>query len=132
VLVDTSVWIDAAHVPGGRAASRLADLVRRGQAYLCGPVLMELRQGWSEKDLAALRSRFEILPYLECPETAWTRGGQLAAALRRRGHPVPSLDLVIAAIALHHEVGVLTSDPHFDEIAGVSPLRVERLDRGAV
>ncbi len=40
-------------------------------------------------------------------------------ALRRRGRPIPSNDAWIAALALQHELAVLSRDAHFDEVAGV-------------
>lgn len=40
-------------------------------------------------------------------------------ALRARGRPIPSNDLWIAALALQHDLPVLSRDAHFDEVEGV-------------
>ncbi len=37
-------------------------------------------------------------------------------ALRAKGRPIPDNDLWIAALALEHEVPILTQDRHFDEV----------------
>ncbi|CAN5204078.1 MAG: PIN domain-containing protein [Gemmatimonadetes bacterium] len=127
MLVDTSVWIDAAEGADGNVVERLASLVENGQACLCGPVLLELRQGWSDRDVVALRFRLESLPYLTCPEAVWTRAGDIGSTLRRRGRPVPSLDLIIATLAQWHGTVVLTRDTHFERIAEFTSVLVERI-----
>jgi predicted nucleic acid-binding protein len=43
----------------------------------------------------------------------------LREALRRRGRPIPSNDAWIAALALQHNLAVLSRDTHFDEVEGL-------------
>ncbi|MXZ01781.1 type II toxin-antitoxin system VapC family toxin [Candidatus Poribacteria bacterium] len=43
--------------------------------------------------------------------------------LRRRGRPIPNNDIWIAAIALQHDLVLVTRDAHFDE---VESLQTER------
>ncbi|MBK8999101.1 MAG: PIN domain-containing protein [Myxococcales bacterium] len=47
------------------------------------------------------------------------RYAALREILRRRGRPIPSNDAWIAALALQHELPVLSRDSHFDEVDGV-------------
>ncbi len=49
--------------------------------------------------------------------------GQVKAALRAKGHPIPDNDLWIAAIALQHQLTLATRDAHFDHVDGLSTER---------
>jgi tRNA(fMet)-specific endonuclease VapC len=40
-------------------------------------------------------------------------------ALRRLGRPIPANDAWIAALALEHQLPILSRDEHFDVMAGV-------------
>jgi predicted nucleic acid-binding protein len=73
--------------------------------------------------------QFETIPLLTTPVEIWSRGVDLGRACRRSGITAGSLDLLIAAVALHHDAVILTFDEDFDQIARVSPLRVHRLMR---
>lgn len=42
--------------------------------------------------------------------------GNIKAALRKKGKPIPENDIWIAAIALRHELVLVTRDKHFKEI----------------
>ncbi len=72
------------------------------------------------------------LPVLATPEDLWEQALQLGQACRASGSAPTSMDLVIAAIALHHGAEVVTFDRDFLDIAAVSALRVERLVRADV
>jgi len=45
--------------------------------------------------------------------------GMLRAQLRRKGKPIPSFDVLIAAIARANALTLLTSDGHFANIDGM-------------
>jgi predicted nucleic acid-binding protein len=125
ILVDTSAWI-AFFRGKGRVADHVDALLETDDAALCGPVITELRRG-----LRGLAERRRVLPLLSaCHELAqpaglWLEAGELGFALARRGATVKTLDLLIAAYALSHDVALLTSDRDFGLFgeAGI-PLRL--------
>ena len=43
----------------------------------------------------------------------------LLASLRETGGPIPTNDIWIAALAIQHDVPLISSDPHFDRIPEV-------------
>ena len=49
----------------------------------------------------------------------WRVAAKLGRQLVANGHRLPLTDLAIAAIALRNDCSVLTTDPHFDLIAGL-------------
>lgn len=53
------------------------------------------------------------------PETA-RRYGQAKAKLRAAGTPIPENDIWIAALALEHELTLVTRDAHFAVVAGLT------------
>lgn len=64
----------------------------------------------------------EVSSVLDVDQETATQYAALREALRRRGHPIPSNDAWIAALALQHGLAVLSRDSHFDEVAGVRRL----------
>jgi tRNA(fMet)-specific endonuclease VapC len=45
--------------------------------------------------------------------------GNIKAALRKKGKPIPENDIWIAAIAEQHKLIVITRDKHFKEIESI-------------
>lgn len=91
--------------------------------YLNSVVIGELLGGFAagtrqQKNRAEL-ARFLDSPRVEVlPITAMTADSYalVYAGLRRRGQPIPTNDLWIAASALEHGAAVLTRDAHFAQI----------------
>ncbi|EAQ69418.1 PIN domain protein [Synechococcus sp. RS9909] len=57
---------------------------------------------------------------LATPENLWQRAIDLGQACRQIGRTLLSLDLLIAAVALHHNAVLVTFDADFEAIASVS------------
>lgn len=124
-LVDTSAWIDALRKDGDPETRRkVTELARDEAAVLCEMVLLELWNGARGKaELAMIReleTELEVLPVLPA---VWRAADALARDCRAAGFSIPATDLVIAACADHHRVGLLHRDSHFDQIAAVREKR---------
>lgn len=65
----------------------------------------------------ALELVVDILPVT--PEVA-RKYGEIKANLAAKGRPIPTNDVWIASIALVHNLTVISADPHFDEVEGLS------------
>ena len=118
VLVDTSAWVAffRGHDPVRR---RVVELVASGRALRCGPVELELRQGLRRREAPAVLNAWSALSVLPVDALDFTRAGDLLRDLRERGRTMPSLDGLIAALAVRHEVVLLTLDRHFDGVPGL-------------
>lgn len=57
---------------------------------------------------------------LVCDGTTAAHDGQIKAALRAKGRPIPENDIWIAALGTQHRLTVISRDVHFTEIAGLS------------
>lgn len=56
---------------------------------------------------------------LECDLVTAQLYGQIKDGLRRKGRPIPENDIWIAAIAMQHDLTLVTRDSHFEEIDGL-------------
>jgi tRNA(fMet)-specific endonuclease VapC len=89
-------------------------------------VLGELLAGFAA-GMKEAKNREELSKFLESPrvsvypitELTADNYALIYASLRRKGQPIPTNDLWIAASALEHGAGVLTLDAHFKHIDGL-------------
>ena len=115
-LVDSSAWVHCLR-RGGRPD--VVDAVRRlmesGDAAWCPAVRLELWNGASHDNDRRILHDFErTLPELPITDAVWTEACALASRCRKAGKTAPAIDVVIAACARHHGVGVEHADSHFD------------------
>lgn len=129
-IVDKSV---ATRLADPKIAEQLVDA--DGPLYLCEVgVLEQLYSAKNARDYdrleTILRTNFEVL---SSPADLLLVAQRLQRDLaHHRGlwHRRPIPDLLIAATAIHHEVGVVHADGDFDLIAQVRPLRSWKLTVG--
>lgn len=118
ILVDTSAWVAFFRgVDPGRAEVRT--LLAEDRALRCGPVELELRRGLRRREAATVFAVWSAVPPLPVESIDYTSAGDLLRELKEAGRTLPSMDGLIAAIALRHDVPLLTLDHHFDAVPGV-------------
>lgn len=122
LLLDTNAY--SALMRGHR---EVAARVREAERVLVSPVvsaelLFGFRLGSRFEENA---SRFEAflasapVEPLEITQTTADRFARIASALRKKGRPIPTNDLWIAAQVLETGADLLSSDRHFAEIEGL-------------
>ena len=114
-LVDTSSWIHSLRPAGdAEVRARVERLVRSGDACWCAMVKLELWNGArKEHERRILKDMEDRLIELEITTEVWKLACELAHNARQRGLTVPPTDLLIAACARYHQVGLEHSDGHF-------------------
>ena len=123
ILLDTNAYSDLA-----RGHSALTLWVRRAEAVLvssvvAGELLGGFRRGSRLAQNIADLQRFIAQPRVHLLPITWTtaeRYGRIYATLRRRGKPIPTNDLWIAAHAMETGAELLSSDTHFQYIEGLA------------
>lgn len=124
ILVDTSVWIA---VFRAREPLALEKLVSIDEVVTCLPVVQEVLQGFRlERAFREARDAMLAMPIVESPaeETLFLEAAQLFRAGRRRGLTIrSSVDCLIAACALRHDLPVLHCDRDYELLAQVCPLK---------
>jgi hypothetical protein len=127
ILLDTSVWVEAFRK---RSRIQLGEQVDLDDVVTCLPIIQEVLQGF--RDDAAYRKAHAAMfafPVLESPLTriVFEDAVRLYRAARRAGLTIrSSVDCLIAACALRHDVEVVHIDRDFTDLARISALR-ERL-----
>ncbi len=130
VLVDTSAWIEVFRKP---ARVRLEDVVDFDDVVTCLPIVQEVLQGFDqEADFRRAREAMWALPMVESPlgPEVVSEAIDLYRRARRAGITVrSSVDCLIAACALRHNLAVLHVDRDFTNLAKVSQLESRDLNR---
>jgi predicted nucleic acid-binding protein len=120
LLIDNSAWVrifDPA-IPDARA-DEIADEIAEGRIVVCLPFLLEAgysaRSGADHAEILDELGVFDILPIgVEVERRALEAQAQLA---RAGHHRLPPVDLMLAALADRHQVGVLHYDGDYDILA---------------
>jgi len=130
ILVDTSVWIE---VFRRQRPLDLEALVGFDEVVVCLPVVQEILQGiGDEGSFRIARNALLSMPVLESPmaEGVFLEAVQIYLGARRAGFTVrSSVDCLIAACAIRHDIPVLHNDRDFTALARVSPLKTQELRR---
>lgn len=131
VLVDSSVWIEAARRQGDLATKvALRALLDEYEAAWCSPVKLEVLGGARREERRALGMFFGVLPYVACGEPEWEAAKALAWRAREAGHTLPSNDLLISSTAALRGWRVFSRDAHFATLAGLGGAPLYRTGYG--
>ncbi|MBI5234703.1 MAG: PIN domain-containing protein [Deltaproteobacteria bacterium] len=117
VIADSCAWIGYFRREASDLKETLERLLISGSVVICGVVMYELSQGLkSDKERSLVTDAMQSLRYVEMSPVLWLKAADVAGALRRRGKTVPLSDVIIAALAMEHNLAVLTVDKHFNLI----------------
>lgn len=123
VLLDTN-----AYVALRRGHAGVAEAVRGSSGVVFSAVVAgELLHGVYSGSRAAANQR-DLEAFLDRPEVeflpvTWAtadRFGRIASALKRKGTPIPSNDIWIAAHALEVGADLISLDRHFERVDGLA------------
>ena len=129
-LIDSSLWIDFTRRRSPVALKRfIAPHILAPQAALAEPIIFEVLRHATDEESRAIEAQFQTLPLLPTPRDLWTRAATLGQRCRGKGITAGSLDLLIVAVAIHHQADLITFDADFQTIAQVCNLRVKLLQR---
>jgi len=128
ILVDTSIWIEIFRTKG---SLRIEGVLEFEEIVTCLPVIQEVLQGFrEERAYRTARDAMTALPIVESPmeESLFIEAAGLYRAARRQGLTVrSSVDCLIAACALRHDMPVLHKDRDYDLLGRISPLIVKTI-----
>ena len=119
ILLDTNRYTDFCKA----LPEAVAPVTAAEQVFLPFVTLAELRGGFQAGTLARENERTltrflasERVSVLYPDETTTQVYAGLFAQLRRQGTPIPTNDIWIAALALQHNLALLSRDAHFDNL----------------
>ena len=109
-LLDTSVIIDALNGKRGRREFLLG-LVKQGHLLACCPInVTEVYAGMRQKEEAATEEFLRSLEYYHLTWPVARMAGLLKRDLARKGTTVTVADAAIAAVAIVHELPLMTDN----------------------
>jgi predicted nucleic acid-binding protein len=111
-----------------RGDKTIADYVKRAEhvtisAVVAGELISGFRNGSRYEDNRRRLDDFLLSAYVSLlPVTLVTadRFGRIATSLRRKGRPIPSNDIWIAAHTMESGSELLSFDKHFEEVDGLA------------
>jgi predicted nucleic acid-binding protein len=117
ILVDTSVWVRATRQKDGPEASELDMLLDRDEVATTDVVIAEVLQGTAnDGEFQRYSEEMEALHYFPVTRETWLRAAALSAQLRHIGQTTSLADLVIATVALEHDLEVYAVDSDFARV----------------
>ena len=123
ILLDTNAYVDFK-----RNVTEVVDVIVGAQTILFSPIVLgELMFGFRngtrfKENMKELQSflNHEAVELVEIGHITADRFSRIAAQLRQQGTPIPTNDIWVAAQAMEHGAELLTSDQHFQHIAGLA------------
>jgi predicted nucleic acid-binding protein len=126
LLLDNSAWVRLSALPATRA-EEIAAALEAGELATCLPFLLEA--GYSARtgrDHEPLLDDLLALPHYALDPETERRALEAQGALARAGHHrLPPVDLLVAAVADRHGLGVLHYDRDYDVLAAKTALRFD-------
>lgn len=127
VLVDSSIWIEAARRGGDLGAKvALEGLLEAYEATLCDPVRLEVLGGARREDRRRWTTGFAVIPFLPVTKETWSLAVEHAWKYRDAGLVVPWNDVLVASLSLQHGCRVYARDTHFERMSEVLGVRLYR------
>jgi predicted nucleic acid-binding protein len=109
-LLDTTVIIDALNDRQNRKLL-LLDLLKQGHLLGCCPInVTEVYAGLRPKEEAATEEFLQSLQYYQITWPIARLAGLLKRDYRRKGKTLTVSDAIIAAVAIHHKLTLLTDN----------------------
>jgi predicted nucleic acid-binding protein len=132
-LIDSSLWVDFTRAKSPIALKLFIHAwILDSAAVLCEPIAFEVLRHATKAERVKIHQQFSTMPLISTPEKLWRDATTLGGKCHEKGINLGSLDLVIAAIAIHHDAELITFDNDFSKIASVSALKVTVLKRPIV
>ena len=129
-LVDTSLWIDFMCARSPQSLKRfIAPFILDPGVFLAEPIVFELLRFATDVELDQLTRQFQTFPMLTTPKDLWTEAARLGRACRKNNATIGSIDLCIAALAIHYDAELVSFDSDYLSVAAVSGLRFKGLQR---
>ena len=132
VLVDTSVWIDFFRGKSTREVRKLERLLREGaDICVCGVILTEIMQGIrDDSDYRKTKAIVDAFLFLPMNRQTFLHAADMYRLLRRKGVTIrKSVDCMIAAVSIDHDVPLLHRDRDFDPMEKHCGLKVVNIRR---
>ncbi|MGI8436707.1 MAG: PIN domain-containing protein [Chthoniobacterales bacterium] len=131
-VIETSVWIDLFRAKtSAPVRAQIKPWVGREDLALCEPLLYELLRNAATGQRSLIQRHLATIPVLSTPPMLWTDAIELGQRCCSAGLATGALDLLIAAICIHHDAELIAFDKQFAGMAKLSRLRCQIFERAS-
>ncbi len=126
ILIDSTVWINFFADQQTTEVSKFESFVNEEEDLcVCGVIMTELLQGISDdQEFQKTKTLLAEMIYLPMSSTTFIQSAEIYRTLRKMGITIrKTIDCLIAALCIEHEVQLLHNDRDFTFIADHFPLR---------
>jgi len=118
LLIDTSAWIVSFKAKANpEILSYIKSKIAIAFVATSPIIILELLQGCrTEKEKDELHAELSSLQILDLNDRVWDRAYDMGFGLKRKGITVPTVDLIIAALAIEYQCKLLHFNRHFKMI----------------
>lgn len=129
LLIDTSVWVKLFRDRDGKFKETLSKAISGRDYYLSRFTQTELLQGAKDEgEWIELHGYLSTSDYVTPSVETWTHAARIYYDLRRQGITVRNtIDCLIAASAIEHDLLLLHDDRDFEAIASGTTLSAARI-----
>ena len=132
ILVDTPVWslalrrkADDLTAGERRHTQVLYHIIDEGRAELLGPVRQELLSGLrEERQFRRLRNYLRDFPDARVSMGDYEEAARASNQCRRAGISASAVDMLLCAVAIHHDWEIFTSDRDFVHYQSVLKIKL--------
>jgi predicted nucleic acid-binding protein len=129
-LIDSSLWVDFTRKKSpAHLKAVIHPWILDPAACLCEPIAFEVLRHATQQERKWLEAQFGTFPLLPTPPRLWRDATLLGQKCRSKGINAGSLDLLIAATAIHHDAELVTFDSDFSSITRATSLHLKLLTR---
>ena len=126
VLVDTSVWslaLRRSQPANDQWVSELAELIDEQRVVMIGPIRQELLSGIRNPlQFTTLREHLRAFPDLQLSPADYEQAAEFFNLCRSQGVQGSNTDFLLCAVAVNHNLAILTSDQYSQRFAEHLPI----------
>lgn len=128
VLIDTSVWIMALRGTDQQAVTAVDELLAERRAVTCHIVILELLRGSrTNREFNQLYEDLGALPVVPIKDSTWINAAKTGFHLKKEGFTIPTIDLIIASVAIDNNCALFHNDAHFEILREHAELKTSPL-----
>jgi len=128
VLIDSSGWIDFFRESRPKINWQIQQLLKEDRVLICGPIYVEVVGGCrTEQESYTVSQLYNELSFLELSREDFYPASLINQKLRKKGHALKGMDLLIAYLAIKNNCYLLHNDSDYDRAAHFIPLKILKL-----
>jgi predicted nucleic acid-binding protein len=128
VIIDTNIWSQALRkqpTSHPNIVDQLTSLLETNLGVILGPIRQELLTGFKEREqFEKLKSDLRQFPDFPIYSEDYELAAEFHSQCVQKGIQCSTVDILICAVAIHHEMEIFTLDKDFVHFQQVLPIKL--------